>query len=205
MQLPNDWVLALRALHLGGFPEAVIAGGALRDLDNGREVKDIDIFVQYRGRETVGLLQTAFGYQFDVSTMLPAEITEYTENLADVSAIYNVKSDWVKPIGDGLWERGEDLPPIQVIALKEFQGLTHTLARIDLGLCQIGTADGEKIVRLPSYCVDKAARTMTVTRCESVGQLERTLKRFNRLSEKYSGFELVIPLEFQKYAPPVTV
>src|SRR3569623_1528091 len=43
--IPERWQTVLRYVQ-NVAPDAVIAGGALRDLDNGRPVKDIDIFVQ---------------------------------------------------------------------------------------------------------------------------------------------------------------
>ncbi len=49
MIIPQSWQDALRKVQEGGFHEAVIAGGCLRDLDHGipiAEVKDVDIFVR---------------------------------------------------------------------------------------------------------------------------------------------------------------
>lgn len=47
-KIPQEWITVLKAFHEQGAPEALIAGGALRDLCNGREVKDVDIFLADR-------------------------------------------------------------------------------------------------------------------------------------------------------------
>jgi hypothetical protein len=49
--LPDEWKLVLRMMQAKGAEEAVIAGGALRDLFNERPVKDVDIFLKGRGSE----------------------------------------------------------------------------------------------------------------------------------------------------------
>lgn len=50
-KMPEDWRRVLRGFHAAGAEEAVIAGGALRDLFNGRPVKDVDIFLRAQGGE----------------------------------------------------------------------------------------------------------------------------------------------------------
>ncbi len=42
--IPQDWKDVLARVQ-GAFPGAIIAGGALRDLDHGKPVKDVDIFI----------------------------------------------------------------------------------------------------------------------------------------------------------------
>ena len=50
-RIPEEWLQVLRVFQDKGAPEAVIAGGALRDLFNDRAVKDVDIFLKTRGSE----------------------------------------------------------------------------------------------------------------------------------------------------------
>lgn len=49
--IPAEWLQVLKAFQLNGSNEAVIAGGALRDLFNAREIKDVDIFLRSQGSE----------------------------------------------------------------------------------------------------------------------------------------------------------
>lgn len=44
--IPEQWKTMLNHLAQVGAPEAVIAGGALRDLYNGRPIKSVDIFIK---------------------------------------------------------------------------------------------------------------------------------------------------------------
>ena len=46
--IPYEWEKMLETLHAMGAREAIIAGGALRDLENGRPVRDVDIFLSHR-------------------------------------------------------------------------------------------------------------------------------------------------------------
>jgi len=50
-KLPREWRQLLQNMQANGAPEAIIAGGALRDLFNERAIKDVDIFLQNRGSE----------------------------------------------------------------------------------------------------------------------------------------------------------
>lgn len=43
-RIPKEWDYVLNLIQKQ-FPKAIIAGGALRDLDNGRSIKDVDIFI----------------------------------------------------------------------------------------------------------------------------------------------------------------
>jgi hypothetical protein len=47
-RIPADWKAVLKGFHDAGAAEAVIAGGALRDLCTGRDVNDVDIFLSDR-------------------------------------------------------------------------------------------------------------------------------------------------------------
>ena len=46
--IPSSWRELLGEIREVA-PDAVIAGGALRDRDNGRPIKDLDVFVQIEG------------------------------------------------------------------------------------------------------------------------------------------------------------
>ena len=50
MRIPSEWGNVLSEVQ-GVFPGAIIAGGALRDLFLGKEVKDVDIFIPIKSRD----------------------------------------------------------------------------------------------------------------------------------------------------------
>lgn len=47
-KIPAEWKHVLATMHALGAPEALIAGGALRDLYNEKPIKDVDIFLSDR-------------------------------------------------------------------------------------------------------------------------------------------------------------
>src|SRR3546814_3140365 len=49
MEIPEKWRELLASVR-SVFPTAIIAGGAMRDLENGKPVKDIDINVEANGQ-----------------------------------------------------------------------------------------------------------------------------------------------------------
>jgi hypothetical protein len=59
---PREWQQLLEAFQKSGAKEAVIAGGAMRDLLNGKPVKDVDIFLKTRGdqKKNKNFLKKAF-------------------------------------------------------------------------------------------------------------------------------------------------
>src|SRR5262249_19343650 len=50
-RVPDEWKRIVKSFQLRGANEAVIAGGALRDLFNDREIKDVDIFLRSQGNQ----------------------------------------------------------------------------------------------------------------------------------------------------------
>ncbi|MBI3440838.1 MAG: hypothetical protein HY052_03375 [Proteobacteria bacterium] len=88
----EEWWQVLAAVQNIGAPEAVIAGGALRDKLNGRPVKDVDIFLKTRGdkKQNKQFLERAFAVAG--LGIVPTKIAGYrngyfergtTENISD--------------------------------------------------------------------------------------------------------------------------
>lgn len=177
-RVPQPWLNILGAIQLSA-PEAVIAGGALRDLDNGAEVKDLDVFVEHK--LTHGL--PGFGILDKLQRIDPFA---YRANVSDFSSCIQ-DSDCV--LSETFRVSGLD---VNVVHLEGTVTMSRVLSRIDFGICQIGT-DGTGIGWLPAYSVDQEARTFTVTRFDSSDDNARTLRRWDRLSQKYPGWTLVNP------------
>ena len=92
LNIPQRWRDALTALQDGGFPEAIIAGGALRDLDNGAPVKDVDIFVKWRSNivEDLATLQRALpGYEGIDETQADPDYQAENTEVAGVFGFYD--------------------------------------------------------------------------------------------------------------------
>lgn len=147
MNIPASWKDVLDRLHAGGHPEAFIGGGALRDLDNGKPIKDVDVFLR----------AAAF---HELSNLLPHLLIA---DCADNREEYEEHFDEVQGIYEG---RANDTdPPFNIVVCDgpedPFLFLMHHLNRFDLGICRIGW-DGRLIRYLREYRSDKEARTITV-------------------------------------------
>lgn len=179
--VPHAWTRTLLMIREAGFPDAQIVGGALRDLDNEKPVKDIDVFVSCRGDDYDRL---CLALARKGTRLVTPEAAEYLKSMSDVVEVINFG-----PI-DGVGS-----PDLQVIVtVPGFDFMT----RVDFGLCQIGW-DGLTIGRSEAYYLDRTEKTFTLTRCASVEEFERSYARFVRLSEKYSDFRLVVPPEFKQF------
>jgi hypothetical protein len=198
-RIPALWVELLKWLSLGGFPEAIIAGGAMRDLDNGRPIKDIDIFVSDKADVDVfrklgdAVMAACFNPHIKATTTVSKDSVAYLEffdeNLVEVFTF-----------------KAEGSPQdIQIIVLKDASDPWKVLDRMDFGLCQIGLkvteANEPVIYATDAYVNDKSNRTFTLTRCDSRKQFERSMERFERLHQKYEHHVLMVPGEFYKYMP----
>jgi hypothetical protein len=172
----------LSSLHAHGFPEAIVAGGAIRDWDNGREdtVKDIDIVVFDRLGYLGDLKQAMAGFTHRIA--VPEHVANYLafENVACVHEFI----DETNPI------------PIQVVVAREPRTSLEILQRHDFGLCQIGFT-GSQIISTDVYRADKAKREFTLVRCRDAKDYERSFGRHARLTlTKYPGWPLVFAGRF---------
>lgn len=172
MQIPTAYAASLAAVR-EVFPGALLAGGALRDLDNDRPVKDLDIFAP------------------DVPDLdiLRARAALLAPNC--VVGVMGGYESWATEECVGVLDI--DIPgltPFQLIGLRS--GPETILPRLDFGICRIGF-DGNDVIRTDEYLADQATRTFTLLRCDDDAQRERSLKRFERLSEKYVGWSLLDP------------
>lgn len=182
--LPATWHISLQKVR-DLFPGAMIAGGALRDLDNGRPVKDIDIFapnctdLELAKSFAQGLSNKPLNV-LSSENRVNAEGRVYQEWAAsDVLAIIDIE--------------GEELN-YQLICLK--CGPEDIIKRIDFGICRIAT-DGETITRTDEYHADRVNACFTIHRCDDTSQFDRSIRRHERLVKKYEGWPLKIAPHLQ--------
>jgi hypothetical protein len=168
------------------FPSAYacVAGGALRDLDHDKPIKDIDIFLcckyspHYRSRHKYAKDPKTAPYSY----------------LADIQKIYGRA---VKSIGTkygNVWKHNIELLnvvniehkpfPLQYIFYTNMEGRpgpSSLLSSFDINFCKI-LFDGKKIIRTPEYKEDRDNQTLTHTARSINTELE---KRLARLRDKY--------------------
>jgi hypothetical protein len=65
------------------------------------------------------------------------------------------------------------------------------LERMDFGICLIGF-NGEQVIRTAAYHADQSAKQFTLTRADSIEGTMRSLKRYDRLVQKYEDWPLII-------------
>jgi len=173
MKLPADWQAFLMRLQ-SQFPEAVIAGGALRDLILQRDIRDIDIFVQSRGKMTEPMINMALGTF--VQPMNPEWVKDYEEHLPELFAVYE------------LGGYDEESRPFQIIALNMEVTPKSVIDRIDFGICRVAH-DGEVFIITREFTKDAEQQTFTLVHTNN---RQSSQKRFYRLTEeKYLGYGAV--------------
>lgn len=173
--IPRRWREVLLRLKQGGFTEAIIAGGALRDLLHGREIKDIDIWVISRGSDTKLALDMALGIS---TTELGEAESEYENTTKGIEDIYEFSDG-------GAWK-------FQIMAMKAEHADTFTydtVSRFDIGLCRVWSDDGTSIQADHFYRADSVAKELTIVYAPTADALTRSLDRVERLMKKYADFK----------------
>lgn len=178
MTIPAQW-RALMARVNQVAPSAVLAGGALRDLNNDRPVKDLDIFIH--GEEDVDAalkLLESLGYVVSVTFS-----GDYVDAAKDVSFAYAAK-------------RAGEID-INIVELRDPTSPLQCIERMDFGICQVaytGHPEGG-IIATASYWNDVANQTITMTRADSLAGFKWSMRRYERLAHKYP-WRLVVPDEY---------
>lgn len=190
--VPARWTEIINKIRRR-FPEAVIAGGAIRELLNGKldQVKDIDVFVRGNGDDpTYKMVEDCLGYsgaKLFASGPSAPDGTRYG-NLT-VSGMYEF------PYGHA----PEPRPRIQIIVkdwgeMTSQQFVDRLTNNFDIGLCR-AWYDGKNIHVTAAYVCDHLGKNLTVFRED-----EYTPARLGRLTAKYPDHTVVMqvpaPLNF---------
>lgn len=198
--MPREWLDVLRAFQQVE-PEAVIAGGAVRDFLARRPVKDVDIFLPARfgKRKNKRLLQDAFAKSG--LNVLKQEIGDFSVRREEAFPAPERKEKKTEGV---LWSRSKrmseswkviagharteyniifieeaSLPP-QGDKPKPFH--QRLLQNFDVGLCRAAT-DGVTIDTTVDFNYDLENKTLTLVRAE-----ETTQDHLARLQRKYPDF-----------------
>lgn len=172
MQIPSKWKDVLSKVQ-GVFPGAIIAGGALRDLQYGKPIKDVDIFcpVNYYDDSYEDVLYELFGNDI---TLMVASVYGREANLErNVHAVFELE------IGDDKYD---------IILIDR---VFNEIERFDLSICQIAH-DGTTLMTTSAYeqtRVDKVIRVMNINRPD------RQRNRIERMLAKFPDFTVDPPLE----------
>ena len=188
------WVQKLLRDIQSIHPEAHIAGGYLRDLDNGREVKDVDIFLPAGNWAEAQLVEKMVTRTHpSVVRYCPANGDGVQYGITDPNVL-----EAIEYASDDGW------PRVNLIKLmtRKACDMQINLARIDFGLCKIGY-DGD-VYCTPDYIHDREEEQFTLRSCISEDAFLMSMRRYERLREKYD-WPLAIPAEFAHYAASVEI
>ena len=146
-------------------PEAIIAGGAMRDWFHGHTPKDVDIFVSN-------------GFVVDkVPKLIVNSMDDPSGELDDT-------------ITQSITYGGYTLPINIVWCNKNIKPMER-FERFDFGLCKIAW-DGQKVIEHPEFLWDVKYNLITLRRATSIETLLLSLKRYQRFVVKYP-YPLMVP------------
>jgi hypothetical protein len=157
---------------------ATIAGGALRDLDQGRPVKDVDIFVPHseKTRPRLEVVIQALGLD-------PIDLDEVKHDSTARSTASKLATQLSTASHFNFFYEGWRFEITQKLESFDHRSIIESF---DIGLCMI-SLDGDKIYRSPEYKTDAANKTLTVVRATGGGELRHA----ERLRRKYSKWRIV--------------
>lgn len=180
-QIPQAWRQVLHVVQEVN-PAAIIAGGALRDLDNecARDIKDLDIFAYESAKRDIQRKLTANGY---------TQTYCYQPSASEDTGLFIDGNDSFEGIIGG---RGDDVLDINLIYVKNPIEPADYMKQFDFGICQI-MFDGRQVLATRAYFHDKAFETFTLLRANSTRQFMDSMNRFNRLRKKYKDWTMTIP------------
>ena len=191
--VPHSWLETL-AMVQDVCPGAVLAGGALRDIEHrmpASGVKDLDIFVAHSGDYTKKLAK-----HFDIQrrdhmgrVIMGDKVAEYKDVFADgVLSISEFPAGSLHTL------------PVQIIAVAQHSTemtIESVVGRFDFGICRIGT-DGLRVHWTDAYARDRTRRTFTLLRSQCEAQYKRSMERWRRISARFPQYSLVISPEIQQ-------
>lgn len=164
---------------------AVLAGGFLRDMDNGVQPKDLDFFLMAPEIDTEGFAKSIFDSFGHTFKLLGREGEDYPMGLKVFESVTYPENDF----------------PINLVFTP--YGHRHPLA-FDIGLCEIYLLRPDDLLfKSRNYMRDKESNTLTITAVADSYALQRDLvpesrsipahiKHLRRLTEKYPAHKVVV-------------
>lgn len=173
-----EWHRFLKSLHLKYGVIGCVAGGCLRDLHNGRPIKDVDVFVYIW--DDGGL--NAFG--LDALANKGVNHIHYGPLGRDgeVKITFDIK--------DGPWTYN-----LVFMDMSKGFDLRSIVERIDFGCCQIGFDLSKQFYSSPYFEHDTKRRQFVYRLPGPVDKadLERSKRRWERLQAKYPDWTASFP------------
>jgi hypothetical protein len=184
-EVPAAWLEVLSTIQ-AVFPEAILAGGCLRDLVLGGEVKDLDVFIPHK-MDGGDVIDWILGSESKMAHLAVQQGWTFGQILIGG---YGTLGTEVKLCQEFFLP--DLINPLQVIhmAMPEFTTLS-VLSRMDFGACQLAvTADGPYMTKAAAE--DILSRRITLLRTDDANNVARSIRRAIRFGEKYAGTDVTI-------------
>ncbi|CDN47553.1 hypothetical protein [Neorhizobium galegae] len=176
--LPADWRKVLDEIGQATSTNPVLSGGALRDHFLGAPVKDLDIFIPWSMDALNSLNEYLEGRGYARVQNIPPSC----EGLGEVVAVVGYSKFGEIDLNVIFLDNAVDLSPLGVAQ------------RNDFGICQIAAwineFGGWSFDYTTAFLTDALGNSFTLLR---QGDEARSLRRFERLKEKYPDHKLVTP------------
>lgn len=204
-QLPNDYILFLKAIQKLGYPTAIIGGGAVRDAYNNKPIKDVDIFI---GPMDVTYKNNKHGINFfDVDFCLSNK--KEIENILSLNPkngdVFCLSRQTPIPLNDSedyyednyennvcvVWDIVKNKINYQIIAINT-NPKKYLTTNVDFGICMC-YHDGISSFFSEEFLND--VNNKTITLCGKLDGKHVVLalaKHLPRLKQKYPEFKLMI-------------
>lgn len=169
--VPFAWDQALRTVQTV-HPEAVLAGGALRDLILGGPIKDLDIFVGPIETNLDEVLTIRYGWR---------RIKQCNMSYCALHTPISTVLTYSVP---GLEYE------VQIVQLTNLDTPHDVIARMDFAACQVGYCSPSHWVYTPDALKDFLNRTITMREPDDSTQELRSWKRGVRFEQKYGGTDV---------------
>lgn len=179
IEIPEEWLKVLAQVRQS-FPNAIIAGGCLRDLHYGKPIKDVDIFAPIVQDELVHALVADVRASLNVTP--PAELTSSEENFIE-------ESGRVGQAGRTIFAVVPLQSPALMFKYELIVGDTDAcdINLFDFSICQI-EYDGEVVHWTDAYHDTFMTRTIKVMNSRPA---ERHALRCERMQDKFPGMRIV--------------
>lgn len=155
-------------------PEAVLAGGAPRDLILGGTVKDLDIFVGPTLTNLDEVLTIRYGWR---------RIKQCNMSYCALHTPISTVLTYSVP---GLEYE------VQIVQLTNLDTPHDVIARMDFAACQVGYCSPSHWVYTPDALKDFLNRTITMREPDDHIQECRSLARAERFTDKYAGTDVQV-------------
>lgn len=174
IRVPLAWIEVVQSLRgRSGWGCTTLAGGALRDLDNGRPIKDVDIFVPHLGDNDAAsenLIRAKIKGQSSIMEVAHDAFSASQVGKPGISHFHFQYCGW----------------KFEISQKTDSFDYATLLDSFDLGICMISLDQSNAIYRAPEYNSDVSNKEITIVRKTGGREVEHA----ERLRKKYHGWTM---------------